>query len=164
MMWPRTLDIMKILQMNLKSLRRLLKVVFCHCGALYLKPHLTLRLLVFVGIKDTQICLVLNPFLARNVKIIVLGVSYGSYSFYEEESTATGFICFFSLKNPSYPEFVFEASSPVLCLDIHPTSSELVVAGLRNGNLAVYDVTREGNGPKYTSIVREILDSEIFII
>ena len=79
------------------------------------------------------------------------GVSYGTYSFYDEEST--GFICFFSLKNPSYPEFVLEADSPVLCLDIHHHNSELVVAGLRNGNLLVYDVTREGCGPKYTSIV-----------
>ena len=81
----------------------------------------------------------------------LFGASYGSYNFYEKAEK--GYLCFFSLKNPSYPEFVLESPSGVMCMDIHPTSTHMVVAGLADGNTAVYDLTRRQTGPKLTSQV-----------
>ena len=42
----------------------------------------------------------------------------GSFSFYTQ--LRVGYVCIFSLKNPSYPEYVCHASSGVISFDIHP--------------------------------------------
>ena len=39
-------------------------------------------------------------------------------NFYEQ--TEAGVVCVFSLKNPSYPEFLCHAPCGVMCLDFHP--------------------------------------------
>ena len=51
-----------------------------------------------------------------------------------------GYICIFSLKNPSYPEYICHASSGVISFDIHPQHPNMVVVGLYNGNVAVYNL------------------------
>ena len=40
-----------------------------------------------------------------------------------ESQNSRGLICVFSLKNPSYPEFICKAAAGVMCLDFHPTVS-----------------------------------------
>ena len=51
-----------------------------------------------------------------------------------------GLVCVFSLKNPAHPEYVCEAASGVMCLDFHPAHPHMLVAGLYDGNVAVYNL------------------------
>ena len=41
----------------------------------------------------------------------------------------------------------------MLCLDIHPVYPHLLVAGLADGNIAVYSLTSTSNKPKLLSRV-----------
>lgn len=47
----------------------------------------------------------------------LFAVGYGSYDFTKQ---GPGLIACFSLKNPSYPDFVFKTDSGVMCIDFHP--------------------------------------------
>ncbi|XP_064391990.1 LOW QUALITY PROTEIN: dynein axonemal intermediate chain 1-like [Halichondria panicea] len=68
----------------------------------------------------------------------LFAVGRGSYEFTDQGSG--GLICFHSLKNPTYPEYIFETPSGVMCLDIHPEHPYLVAAGLYDGTVLVYDL------------------------
>ena len=50
----------------------------------------------------------------------LFAVGYGSYDFSKQ---GPGMIACFTLKNPSYPEFVYNTESGVMCLDFHPQVS-----------------------------------------
>ena len=54
----------------------------------------------------------------------LFAVTYGSYDFYKK--TKQGFLCLYSLKNPSYPEYICNSSSDILCCDIHPDYPNMV--------------------------------------
>ena len=78
-------------------------------------------------------------------------------------------VCVFSLKNPSYPEFLCHAPCGVMCLDFHPevrlylcvyehnrnnvTSQHphMLVVGLYDGNIAVYNLQKNTGTPSYQS-------------
>ena len=61
----------------------------------------------------------------------------------------------FSLKNPAYPEYLCTAPCGVLCVDIHPQHPHMLVAGLSNGNVAVYNLQKKTEGsPNYVSTAR----------
>ena len=70
---------------------------------------------------------------------------YGSYDFYSQPPS--GRICVFSLKNCSYPEYLLTAPAGVLCLHFHPHHPHLLLAGLVDGNVAVYDLVRDRHNP-----------------
>ena len=57
----------------------------------------------------------------------MFGVSYGSFDFYNQPKI--GLICLYSLKNPSFPEYICRAPCGVLCLDISTHYPNLIVAG-----------------------------------
>jgi dynein intermediate chain 1 len=80
----------------------------------------------------------------------MFAVSYGSYDFMHQ---TTGLVCVWSLKNPSYPEFIFQTESGAMCLDFHPVHSALLVVGLYDGTVLVYDVRVQSNKPIYSSSV-----------
>ncbi|KAL7748484.1 hypothetical protein RI367_006179 [Sorochytrium milnesiophthora] len=65
---------------------------------------------------------------------------FGSYDFTRQ---GPGLICCFSLKNTSYPEFVFHTDSGVLCLDFHPQKPNLIAVGMHDGVTAVYDLRKK---------------------
>ena len=75
----------------------------------------------------------------------LFSVSFGSFDFYNQPSV--GYLCLFSLKNPSYPEYVCKASSGVMCHDVHPNYAHIVVVGLYDGNVAVYNLKSESSPP-----------------
>ena len=78
-----------------------------------------------------------------------------SDNFYEQDTETQGVVCVFSLKNPSYPEYLCIAQSGVLCIDIHPQHPHMLVAGLSNGNVAVYNLQKKIEGrPSYISTAR----------
>ena len=89
-------------------------------------------------------------------------------NFYEQ--TEAGVVCVFSLKNPSYPEFLCHAPCGVMCLDFHPEVTHnttthavlctlsvcgqhphMLVVGMYDGNIAVYNLQKNTGTPSYQS-------------
>ena len=81
----------------------------------------------------------------------LFAVSYGSFDFSKQES---GLICLYSLKNTSYPEYMFLAESGVICLDFHPQYPSLLAAGCYDGSVMVFDIASGKKTPVYSSSVR----------
>ena len=71
--------------------------------------------------------------------------------FYEQEENLPGVVCVFSLKNPSYPEYLCSAHCGVLCVDIHPNHPHMLAVGLSDGNVAVYNLQKPTYKPTYIS-------------
>lgn len=72
-------------------------------------------------------------------------VSYGSYDFEKQHG---GMICLYSLKNASYPEYIYHTQSGVLSLDMHPEYSEYICAGLYDGSVLVFNLTLYDKGKR----------------
>ncbi|KAG8284801.1 cytoplasmic dynein with WD40 domain [Homalodisca vitripennis] len=68
----------------------------------------------------------------------LFGVTFGSFDFMRQ--VTEGYLCLFTLKNPSYPEYINSTDSGVMCLDFHPQHPYLVVVGLYDGTVAVYNI------------------------
>ena len=83
----------------------------------------------------------------------LFGVSYGSFDFYQKSKES--FLCMFSLKNPSYPEYICRAHCGIMCLDIHAQYPHMVVAGLYDGNIAVFNFASKCEDPLYVSNARK---------
>lgn len=81
----------------------------------------------------------------------LFAVSYGSFDFSKQ---ASGLICLFSLKNTSYPEYIFRTEAGVMCLDFHPQHPSLLAVGCYDGSVMVYDVSSGKTTPIYSSSVR----------
>ena len=60
----------------------------------------------------------------------------------------------FSLKNPSYPEYLCLSHCGVLCVDIHPNHPHMMAVGLADGNVAVYNLQKQTYKPAYISTAR----------
>ncbi|XP_060598579.1 dynein intermediate chain 2, ciliary-like isoform X1 [Ruditapes philippinarum] len=75
----------------------------------------------------------------------LFAVSFGSYDFMKQ---AGGMILFYSLKNPSFPENVYETDSGVMCLDVHPEHPYMVCVGFYDGSVGVYNVEKK-DGPMH---------------
>lgn len=60
-------------------------------------------------------------------------------------------ICFHSLKNPTYPEYVYSTDAGVMSIDIHPEHPFLVVVGLYDGSVSVYNLQLKSPNPIYRS-------------
>jgi dynein intermediate chain 1 len=54
-----------------------------------------------------------------------------------------GMILFNSMKNPSFPEFVYETDSGVMCLDLHPEHPYLIAVGFYDGSVGIFNVERK---------------------
>lgn len=50
-----------------------------------------------------------------------------------------GYVCLFTLKNPSFPEYINYCDSGAMCLDIHSSRSNFIVVGRYDGSVAVYN-------------------------
>lgn len=87
--------------------------------------------------------------LAWNRRYVDLfAVAYGSYDFLKQSK---GLILLYSLKNPSYPEMVYNTESGVMSLDIHPEYPNLIAVGFYDGTVGVYNTAENSTLPKYTS-------------
>uniref|UniRef100_A0A8C6UDR7 Dynein, axonemal, intermediate chain 1, paralog 2 n=1 Tax=Neogobius melanostomus TaxID=47308 RepID=A0A8C6UDR7_9GOBI len=67
----------------------------------------------------------------------LFAVGMGSYEFNRQ---SRGMLLFYSLKNPSHPEYFFPTWSGVLCLDVHEQRPHLAAAGLYDGSVAVFNL------------------------
>eukprot|EP00118_Oscarella_pearsei_P010350 m.63130 g.63130 ORF g.63130 m.63130 type:complete len:701 (+) comp35145_c2_seq10:76-2178(+) len=82
----------------------------------------------------------------------LMAVGFGSYAFLNQVS---GMVLCYSLKNPSYPEFIIETPDRgVLCLDIHPEHPTLFAVGFYDGSVAVFDIKQNLESPLYKCDVR----------
>lgn len=87
--------------------------------------------------------------LAWNRKYVDLfAVAYGSYDFLKQSK---GLILLYSLKNPSFPEMVYNTESGVMSLDIHPEYPNLIAVGFYDGTVGVFNTADSSSLPKYTS-------------
>ncbi|XP_061687762.1 dynein axonemal intermediate chain 1-like isoform X3 [Syngnathoides biaculeatus] len=78
------------------------------------------------------------------------GVGLGSYDFSKQ---GRGMLLFYTLKNSTYPEYIFPTGSGVLSLDIHKQHSYLVAVGFYDGCVCVYNLKNKGQNPQYKSTV-----------
>ena len=67
---------------------------------------------------------------------------------------SNGMIMFYSLKNPSYPEFLYETKSGVLCIDIHPEHPYLVACGFYDGSVGVFNIKDSRKDAVYLSTAK----------
>ncbi len=82
----------------------------------------------------------------------LFAVGYGSYDcMVNAKHNVTGTINCFSLKNSSNPEATFKTPSSVMCLDWHPNHPSLLVAGLHDGTVCVFDVRVSKSDPIFSS-------------
>lgn len=65
-----------------------------------------------------------------------------------------GVLLFYSLKNSTNPEYVFQTNSGVMCVDIHKQMSYLVAVGFYNGSVAVYNLKGDRPQPVYKSTAK----------
>ncbi|XP_071647830.1 dynein intermediate chain 2, ciliary [Temnothorax longispinosus] len=79
----------------------------------------------------------------------LFAVAFGSLSFNSQITNGT--VCLFSLKNPSYPEWICPTESPVMCLDFNAQHPHLLVIGTMDGAVAVYNVMLPPSTPQYKS-------------
>lgn len=72
-------------------------------------------------------------------------------NFYEQDKPEESYVCVFSLKNPSFPEYLCKAHCGVMCVDIHPKHPHMLAAGLADGSVAVYNLQVHSQDPFYLS-------------
>ncbi|KAK4816900.1 hypothetical protein QYF61_024542 [Mycteria americana] len=62
-----------------------------------------------------------------------------------------GMLLLYTMKNPSFPEYVFSAESGIMCLDFHNDHPYLVAVGFYDGNVAIYNLKKATPQPSYKS-------------
>ncbi|XP_042311259.1 dynein axonemal intermediate chain 1 isoform X2 [Sceloporus undulatus] len=76
-------------------------------------------------------------------------VGHGSYDFMKQ---SRGMLLLYTLKNPSFPEYIFNSESGIMCLDIHVDHPYLIVVGFYDGNVAIYNLKKPASSqPGYKS-------------
>jgi len=77
----------------------------------------------------------------------LFAVSYGNYDFIEKkQQRKSGLICCYTLKNTSYPEYIFECESGVMTVAFNKDYPSLLCAGMYDGSVAVYDMRKHNGG------------------
>lgn len=59
------------------------------------------------------------------------------------ESQDAGIVCCWSLKNPVYPEKIYEFDKPILCLDFSKSNANILIAGSHEGYIYTLDISQE---------------------
>lgn len=57
----------------------------------------------------------------------------------------------YSMKNPSFPEYIFSSDSGIMCLDMHVDHPYLVAVGHYDGNVAIYNLKKPHSQPAFRS-------------
>ncbi|NWQ77932.1 DNAI1 protein, partial [Columbina picui] len=78
----------------------------------------------------------------------LFAVGYGSYNFMKQ---GQGMLLLYTMKNPSFPEYVFSTESGIMCLDFHNDYPYLVAVGFYDGNVAIYNLKKATSQPSYKS-------------
>ncbi|KFU86753.1 Dynein intermediate chain 1, axonemal, partial [Chaetura pelagica] len=78
----------------------------------------------------------------------LFAVGYGSYNFMKQ---GQGMLLLYTMKNPSFPEYVFTSESGIMCLDFHNDHPCLMAVGFYDGNVAIYNLKKTTSQPSYKS-------------
>ncbi|KAK2512158.1 Dnai1 [Columba guinea] len=78
----------------------------------------------------------------------LFAVGYGSYNFMKQ---GKGMLLLYTMKNPSFPEYIFRTESGIMCLDFHNDYPYLVAVGFYDGNVAIYNLKKATSQPSYKS-------------
>uniref|UniRef100_A0A8C4PK86 Dynein axonemal intermediate chain 4 n=1 Tax=Equus asinus TaxID=9793 RepID=A0A8C4PK86_EQUAS len=81
----------------------------------------------------------------------LLVVGYGHFGFKEQKR---GLACCWSIKNPTWPERIYQSPYGVTAVDFSIGSPNLLAVGYHNGTIAIYNVQSNSNVP--------VLDSSAF--
>jgi WD40 repeat protein len=100
------------------------------------------------------ISLVLNgiQFIGNFLISDLFAAGYGTYDF--GKNSRTGMIALYSFKNVKYPENIIQCEDSVMSLDFHPQSPALLVVGLYNGIVLVFDIRNKDFKPIYKSCIQ----------
>ncbi|XP_029331556.1 WD repeat-containing protein 78 isoform X3 [Mus caroli] len=74
----------------------------------------------------------------------LLAVGYGNFGFREQKK---GMACCWSIKNPMWPERIYQSSYGVTSVDFSNSSPNLLAVGYHNGTVAIYNVQNSHNIP-----------------
>ncbi|KAM8790185.1 dynein axonemal intermediate chain 4 [Rhynchonycteris naso] len=74
----------------------------------------------------------------------LLAVGYGHFGFKEQKK---GLACCWSIKNPMWPERIYQSPYGVTAVDFSMGSPNLLAVGYYNGTIAVYNVRNHSNTP-----------------
>ncbi|XP_030109420.1 dynein axonemal intermediate chain 4 isoform X3 [Mus musculus] len=74
----------------------------------------------------------------------LLAVGYGNFGFREQKK---GMACCWSIKNPMWPERIYQSSYGVTSVDFSNSSPNLLAVGYHNGTVAIYNVQSSHNIP-----------------
>ena len=67
---------------------------------------------------------------------------------------SNGMVLMYSLKNPSFPDYIFSTDSGVMSLDLHPQHPYIIAVGFYDGSVAVYNLTEGVTRPLYHSTAK----------
>ncbi|CAO2588279.1 Dynein axonemal intermediate chain 4, partial [Lemmus lemmus] len=74
----------------------------------------------------------------------LLAVGYGNFGFKEQKR---GMACCWSIKNPMWPERIYQSPYGVTSVDFSIGSPNLLAVGYHNGTIAIYNVQSSSNAP-----------------
>ncbi|XP_045837491.1 dynein axonemal intermediate chain 4 isoform X2 [Meles meles] len=74
----------------------------------------------------------------------LLAVGYGHFGFKEQKR---GLACCWSIKNPMWPERIYQSPYGVTAVDFSIGAPNLLAVGYHNGNIAIYNVQSNSNVP-----------------
>uniref|UniRef100_A0A2K6FR43 Dynein axonemal intermediate chain 4 n=1 Tax=Propithecus coquereli TaxID=379532 RepID=A0A2K6FR43_PROCO len=83
----------------------------------------------------------------------LLAVGYGHFGFKEQKK---GLACCWSIKNPMWPERIYQSPFGVIAVDFSIGAPNLLAVGYHNGTIAIYNVQNNSSVP--------ILDSSYIVI
>ncbi|XP_025207535.1 WD repeat-containing protein 78-like [Melanaphis sacchari] len=86
-----------------------------------------------------------SSFVWNTINEEILAVGYGKWN--DEPNGFKGAICCWSLKNPVYPERMYEFNKPITCLDFSKTNANVLVAGSHGGYVYILDIVQETCDP-----------------
>ncbi|XP_055484691.1 dynein axonemal intermediate chain 4 isoform X1 [Psammomys obesus] len=74
----------------------------------------------------------------------LLAVGYGNFGFREQKK---GMACCWSIKNPMWPERIYQSQFGVTSVDFSISAPNLLAIGYHNGTVAIYNVQNKNNVP-----------------
>jgi len=78
----------------------------------------------------------------------LFAVTYGGY---KASKLKKGLLCLFSIKNPSFPDYVYHLEKSAMCVDINPQEPNLIAVGFQDGSVGVFNVGLKTTKPTYYS-------------
>lgn len=75
----------------------------------------------------------------------ILAVGYSKWN--DESHNVKGGVCCWSLKNPVYPERIYEFDNPITSLDFSKINANILFAGSHGGFIYTLDITQEKCNP-----------------